>query len=248
MNFARGSDAIPKEDRLFYFMAGQVMNDVNILSTLLLAAHNEVKLAGDEAAKRSAAMAQLTLLLKLTAGRLYEAHKLINHGFSARGFLTKYKDELSDGTIGRLKDVNAYFGTKSVIERIRQKFAFHIDAQLLDNEYNTLPDNFVCTEYLSEQFHRHNLFHMSETLTILRLIGEHKDKWQEQIDVIFQDITTICVKMGLFLKGFAELFLTKYFGNEKGEIPGSAVYVSDDPSIDEMRLPYFSQPPRGYSP
>ena len=112
-------DAIPKEDRLFYFMAGQVMNDVNILSTLLLAAHNEVKLAGDEAAKRSAAMAQLMLLLKLTAGRLYEAHKLINHGFSAKWFLTKYKDELSDGTIGRLKDVNAYFGKKSVIARIR---------------------------------------------------------------------------------------------------------------------------------
>jgi hypothetical protein len=106
-------EAIPKDDRLFYFMARQVMNDINILSKLLSAAINEVKLAGCEVAKRSAAMAQLILLLKLTAGRLYEAHKLINQGFSAKRLFKKYEDELSDVTMELIKDVNRYFGKKA---------------------------------------------------------------------------------------------------------------------------------------
>ena len=241
-------EGIPKDDLLFYFMAGQVMNDINILSKFISAASNEIKLAGGEVAKRSAAMAQLILLLKLTAGRLYEAHKLINQGFSAKGLLKKYEGELSDFTMELIKDVNRYFGKKSVIQRIRKKFAFHINAQLFEVEYNSLPDNFVSIEYLSDRFIGHNLFHMSETLTIGGLIGEHKDNWQEQLHVIVGDILTMCQKMGQFLNGFVELFLKKYFGTEREGVSRSVIYVSDDPPIDEVRLPYFSEPPRGYCP
>jgi hypothetical protein len=135
-----------------------------------------------------------------------------------------------------------------VIQRIWKKLFFHIDTQLLEDEYNNLPNDFVSIEYLFDRFIGHNLFHMSETLTIGGLIGEHKDNWQEQLQVIVGDIVTMCVKMGQFLNGSVELFLKIYFGTERGEISRSVIYVSDDPSIDEVRLPYFSEPPRGYCP
>ena len=62
-------DQIPPDERLFYFMAGQLHNDINILTKLLTAAINEVKLVDKELPKRSAAIAQVLLLLKLTAGK-----------------------------------------------------------------------------------------------------------------------------------------------------------------------------------
>ena len=42
-------DRIPADERLFYFMAGQLLNDVNILTKLLIAAKNEVQLVKNEA-------------------------------------------------------------------------------------------------------------------------------------------------------------------------------------------------------
>jgi hypothetical protein len=80
-------DQIPDDERLFYFMAGQLHNDINILSKLLIAASNEMKLVFDQEPKRSGASAQALLLLKLTAGRLYEGHKTIRNTFPAKGLL-----------------------------------------------------------------------------------------------------------------------------------------------------------------
>ena len=237
-------EAIPKDDRTFYFVSGQILNDINILTKLILAARNEFVLSNSESAKRSAALAQLTLLLKLTAGRLYEAHKAINQAFSAKGFLKKYETELAAGTLDRLKEINKYFGKKSIIERIRQHFGFHILSDKIEHEYDELPNDFVSTELLSDRFLGHNLFHMSETLALLGMIGPNKDNWENRLGDMVEEITKICVVMGHFLKGYTEFFLAKYFGNEEGVIAGSAVDVSEDPSIDDVRLPYFSEPPR----
>jgi hypothetical protein len=237
-------EAIPKDDRTFYFIAGQILNDINILTKLILAARNEFVLSGGEIAKRSAANAQLMLLLKLTAGRLYEAHKGINRSFSAKGFLKKYEAELPPGALARLKEVNKYFGKKSVIEHIRQHFGFHILSDRFEQEYNELPDDFVSTELLSERFLGHNLFHMSETLTLLGMLGPDKDNWEDRLYAMVDEITRICVIMGRFLQSFTEFFLTKYFADEKGLLPVAAIQVSDDPTIDDVRLPYFSEPPR----
>jgi hypothetical protein len=178
-------EAIPKDDRLFYFLAGQVINDLNVLGRLLLAARNEVRLAGDEVAKRTAATAQLMLLLKLTAGRLYEAHKLINQSFSAKGFLSKYKNELPSATLETLKRLNRYFGSKSTVQWIRQKFSFHMDANLLEELYDELPNDFASIEYLSDRFVGHNLFNTPEMLSILGMIRDHKDRWLEQTEVLY---------------------------------------------------------------
>ena len=118
-------DQIPAGERLFYFMAGQLHNDINILTNLLSVAMNEVMLVKEEP-KRSASIAQVLLLLKLTAGQLYEGHKMIDETFSAKGFRTRYKDEMSATTFDSLNKMNRYFGGKSAIQRIRKKFAFHL--------------------------------------------------------------------------------------------------------------------------
>jgi hypothetical protein len=67
-------------------MAGQLHNDINILSKLLIAVSKEMKLVFNEPPKRSGASAQVLLLFKLTAGRLYEGYKMISKTFSAAAY------------------------------------------------------------------------------------------------------------------------------------------------------------------
>ena len=143
-------DQIPADERLFYFMAGQLHNDINILEKLLVAATNELELVGSEPAKRRAALAQAVLILKLTAGRLYEGHKMINETFSAKGFLKRYKAEMSSAQLAILDTLNKYYGGKSAIQRIRRKFAFHLDAASIAAAYANTPAEFTSVEYLSK--------------------------------------------------------------------------------------------------
>jgi hypothetical protein len=45
LNFTKAQlDTIPAEERLFYFLAGQLENDINILTKLLTIGINEVRI------------------------------------------------------------------------------------------------------------------------------------------------------------------------------------------------------------
>jgi hypothetical protein len=237
-------DQIPADERLFYFMAGQLHNDINILTKLLTAAINEVKLVGKEPPKRSAAIAQVLLLLKLTAGRLYEGHKMISETFSAKGFLKKYKAEMSSDTFVSLDTLNKYFGGKSAIQRIRTKFAFHLDAESIAATYANAPPEFTSVEYLSERYAGHNLFHTSETLSLIALVGDGLENWQDTIDQIVGDITVTCGTVRTFLMGFIGIVFDKHLGLTMEHLEAASITITDDPSIDDVRLPFFCLPPR----
>src|SRR5271170_6822051 len=171
-------DHLPADERLFFFMAGHLLNDINILTKLLTVAINEVQFVNVEPPKRSAAIAQVLLLLKLTAGRLYEGHKMIGQNFSAKGLLSIYKSDMSAATSASFDEMNKYFGGISAIQRIRKKFAFHLDAKSISDAYASVPADFTSVEYLSERYRGHNLFHTSETLTLIAMIGDRVEGWQ----------------------------------------------------------------------
>ncbi len=241
-------DQIPGDERLFYFMAGQLHNDINILSKLLIAATNEMKLVYSTLPKRSAATAQVLLLLKLTAGRLYEGHKMISETFSAKGLLKKYKNDLSGATLQNLVMLNKYFGKKSAIQRIRTKFAFHLDADSIDLAYSSVPLDFTSTEYLSYDYAGHNLFHTSETLSLIAIVGEGEEGWQERLNKVTDEITNTSAIMGVFIMGFVGTIFKIHLGLTIESLRAVTITIADDPSIDDVRLPFFLMPPHGRGP
>jgi hypothetical protein len=227
-------DQIPEDERLFYFMAGQLHNDLNILSKFLIAASNEMKLVFNEPPKRSGATAQALLLLKLTAGRLYEGHKMISKTFSAKGLLKKYKNDLSSDALKNLDKLNKYFGSKSLVQHIRTRFAFHSDAESIALAHYNLPSEFRSVEYLSE-YPGHKLFRTSETLSFAAIAATGRGDWQLVTD-------NMCVVFEIFIMGFFEIIYKVHLGLTTKHL--EAVTIADDPSVDEMRLPFFCLPPR----
>jgi hypothetical protein len=237
-------DRIPSDERLFYFMAGQLHNDINILTKLLTAAIKELKLVEKEPPKRSGANAQVLLLLKLTAGRLYEGHKMIGETFSAKGFLKKYKADMTPLVLNNLYAMNTYFGGKNAIQHIRTKLAFHLDAKSIAAAYASAPPEFKSVEYLAKNYNGHNLFHTSETLALIAMVGDGIENWQDTIDRIVGEITETCVTMAAFLMGFIGLLLVRFLGLKTEQLEAVTITITDDLSIDDVRLPFFCLPPR----
>jgi hypothetical protein len=107
-------DRIPADERFFYLMAGHFANDVTILSQLLIAAFNSAfgrpgEFSRDEP-HNAAGLAQLFLVLKLLAGRLHEASRLIACHYFAKGLDKKYENEMSEKARNARRQFSAYFG------------------------------------------------------------------------------------------------------------------------------------------
>jgi len=178
---------------------------------------------------------------------------MVGEIFSAKGFLKKYKSEMSTATFECLDALNKYFGGKNIIQRIRTKFAFHVDANTIATAYANAPADFVSVEYLSTRYTGHNLFHTAETLSLIAMIGDGPDSWrstliqQATLMQMVDEIIGTCVTLGTFLSGFIGLILSKHLGLKMEHLEAAETTISDDPSIDKVRLPFFCQPPRSRS-
>ena len=114
---------IPLNERLFYFLASQLANDLNALTKLLWFAFNEYRTT--DGLIQKAALSQVLLITKLLAGKLYEGHKLIAKMYSGKKLHQKYQTMLNDDGRTALQQINSYFGRNNLIKKIRNEFAFH---------------------------------------------------------------------------------------------------------------------------
>jgi hypothetical protein len=120
---------IPADERFFYFMAGHLANDANILGKLLIAAFNSAfARPGEPCATNytnNAGLAQLFLVVKLFSGRLHEANSLISAHYFAKGLHPKYEGEMSERARDARQLFSAYFGSESnIITKIRNNSPF----------------------------------------------------------------------------------------------------------------------------
>ena len=99
-------------------------------------------------------------------------------------------------------------------------------------------------EYLSESYAGHNLFHTSETLSLIAIVGDGLENWQGTIGQIVGEITTTCVTLGTFLMGFIGIIFKNHLGLTMEHLGAVTITITDDPSIDDVRLPFFCLPPR----
>ncbi len=151
---------------------------------------------------------------------------------------------MSSATFGSLDTMNKYFGGKNAIQRIRTKFAFHLDAESIASAHANAPPDFISVEYLSDRYAGHNLFHTSETLSLIAIVGDGLENWKGTIDQIVEEITATCVTVGTFLMGFIGIIFSKYLGLTIEHFEATTITITDDPSIDDLRLPFFCLPPR----
>jgi hypothetical protein len=239
-------DRIPADERFFYVMAGHLANDVNILGKLLIGALNNWKSRGErrEGPRLDAGLAQTFLLLKLLAGRLHEAYILVGSHYFSKGFREKYEGNMSKKAIHARHYFSAYFGGNSnIITSIRNKFAFHLDREKIDEVYNDLPNDFSFDHYLGK-YVAHTLFYGSEIifLNAMATVVQDAPTALEAIDKIYADVVDASESLSVFVTGFIQVMITRYIGPVKPDQIENLT-IKDELSISRYTLPFFVSPP-----
>jgi hypothetical protein len=234
-------DAAPEDERILHLMFGQLANDLNILTKILMYATNEFEDRTELSARANNAIS--ILLIKQLAGRLNEGWNLIKKQFNP--LYKKYEAELSDDSKQKLQELKNYFDRTNVVNKIRNQSAFHSDPLLAKEAYKLIPDNEVMVDFLSA-YKGHSLYFSSELVSILGLIQLNPDAktWQDAIDKIAKEVTGLTIVMTDFILGFMTVFAEKYISPHIGDIRDHKFSIDEGPSADTVSIPFFSSRPK----
>jgi hypothetical protein len=236
-------DTAPEDERIFYLMAGQLANDLNFLTKLLMFAINPV----DGPPVRARVNTSLAMFqVRLLAGRLHEGWKMMK-GKPFRDIHRKYETELTAETRNNLAALRTYFGRNTnLIERIRNKIGFHSDVKLFTEGYKAFPPDESFVDYLAAA-RGHCLYSSSEIINVFAMtkLVPNVD-WRRALDQIAGETTSIAYQVTDVILDFMKIFMTRYIERALGDLEEGKVVVENAPYADEVIIPFFCNPPRNY--
>jgi hypothetical protein len=236
-------DAVPEDERIFYLMAGQLANDLNWLTKLMMFSINPV----DGPPMRADVNRSLTMfLMRLLAGRLHEGWRMIR-GKPFWDIYRRYEKELVIETEQNLRALKAYFGKAGcTVEKMRNKMGFHSDVELFKEGYKAFPPDEIFTDYCAEA-QGHDYYSAADMVNIFAMtILLPKVDWRTAYRQMVDEILTVCKQLTDVIRDMMDVFRARYIGATLGNLEKDKVVIENAPNADEVTIPFFSNPPHNY--
>ena len=220
-------------------MAGQLANDLNWLSNLLMFSINPVQ--GPPV--RARVNRSLTMfLMRLLAGRLHEGWRM-TRGRPFRDIYRKYGRELTIDTEQNLRVLKTYFGRGDyTVEKIRNKMSFHSDVELFKEGYRASPSDEILADYLAEA-RGHCYYGAADMVNMFAMIKIlPKVDWQTAYRQIADDIMSVSRQLTDVIVDLMKVFTARYIGASltPTDLERNKVVIENAPFADEINIPFFS--------
>jgi hypothetical protein len=240
VTFSKGLlDAASEDERMFHVMAGQLANDLNIL-TKLMAMAMAMDPVGKHVVLIRANSTLVVLMIRLIAGRLNEGWELIRRSFLP--LHKKYESDLTPEAMRCLEELKKYFRKENLINKMRKKIAFHADGNTVREGYRAFSHDDTFVDYHSP-FHGNCLYYSAEKIggsAMLQLAGSRDDP-QKAVNQIVDEINLISKLFGDFILDFMKVFMVRYVAHAIAEI--DQITIADGPPLDTVTIPFFCTPP-----
>ncbi len=218
----------PVPERAFYLKVMNFLTDVSILQKCCW--HSGPKTDEVNPVKQSAEIIQAMFFVRHLAGLLLEGYELIRTGFFANKLGRIYQ-------IKELETIKEYFNKENLIEKIRNKFAYHLDIELVGNEIEKFPDDEDWVIYLVKEIKElsNNLYEVGDNILLSAIVRFANEKTvQEGLSPVLNEILQMATTLQTFFAEFVIIFHEKYLGfKHKQEI------CLDIPRLHEVHIPYF---------
>lgn len=226
---------IPKTERIFFILLTHMANILYTLRKLTLFCAT----GREESSKivRRAENSQALLMVRLTAGYLWEGWKLLDINYFGSCISKDYDNLLSDDAKKYLNDMKLYFRNKNNVNTIRNKFAFHL-LQKTPELISELIER-DATEKYSLYFNENAglcFYELPDTLinhAIFRLVKGETD-W-ECLENLEKEIGDTTQKYLAFANDFVSQLYKKYLLS----LNLQKIDLQEPPKMDEIVIPYF---------
>lgn len=230
--------AIPGTERSLLVLLGHAMNEVNVLTKLLLIAGNFENHPRWYAHGQSC---QALVLARTLTGKLHETWQFITKGYLRTPLSKRYRGRFDPDGESALKNLKAYFGRKNLVTEVRNQFSFHYS---LDHASATLDDETPPSE-LRIYFGPTNgtsLYQFSEQVMGVALLSSiDRQDPAAAFSALISETSNLTAWLNAFSQRLMYLILEDAFGEERLPTMLKQMKVSATHSTNGIRLPYFAQ-------
>jgi hypothetical protein len=228
-------NSISEGERILFFQLGNLFNELNILHKCLIVSNPNKKYKN--LAEERGQNTQSLFFLRILSGKLYEGNELLKNGFFNKVSKEIYP-HLSNEDKENLDKLKKYFEKENIVEKVRNKFAFHYDLDNVKSELQRIPDSEYFELYPLED-RANSLYYMSEEMVIRAILSnitplKSQEALQEAMDLLFGDVIKVAGWFLNFIDSFMLVIVKKI-----PEIDLEEMGDIDSPDFEKMYLPYF---------
>ena len=219
-----------EEEKILFFQIPAMLNEINILHKLTYFCNKKGLSDVEEKGQKTQSMFFLSILV----GKLYECWIALKKAFFDSKLSKEYENLLSDKGRENLTKLKKYFGKKTWMKDVRDRFCFHYEPKEIAKQISETPEDEVFELYLSEG-QGNSLYYMSSvlhTMGILRTIDESDSRLA--IDKYFSETSEVAGNFLEFFNHCLVALVEKHLQLDLEEIE-----IPDPPNISDMYLPYF---------
>ena len=237
-------DAIPEDERILFFMSGQIYNEIGILTAVLVQAIQTNK-QGRPKAIRETAIGTIYLMARLLCNRIYEGWDRVGRDKSKLLFEALWSElpELERVAIGpeveaaRARLVAYFEDDNALLKVARRKLASHLDRASFVGAYNLLPPDFPLHDFHTGKMGT-TFYGGADSLAAIApsfLIGT--DDLSAGNEQMMTDVLAVGSDLRTVIDGYMVAFMISRFGTDV--LAGRGEILRDLPSASSLRFHYF---------
>ncbi len=230
---------VDKNERIFFLSAGLLANELSSLHKMHLWS---ARFPQATRVQQSGQIAFSLFALRLLAGKLNEGWRLLHQSFFGGQGLSKiYEPLLPPDSLDALKSLKSHFNNRSLLEDLRNNFAFHYSPTKLDEAlscYGTQEDLDI---FLGEGF-ANSLYYTSEVLMNLAMadaIGEQDP--EKGFERIVQEVVEVSGWFLKFLDGCLLVFLRRHGNDVLVRSEQHDYRLHGLSRFDDQEIPWFTR-------
>jgi hypothetical protein len=219
-------DKIPDKERAFYIHIGHLRHELMVLKKLL---ERSAKNPQDSPVLRDVNLSQSFIIARLLAGKVWEGWKMTRKAYFPPGI----ESSLPDDTKEALGNLKKYFSKGNIIVSVRNKFAFHYDAQRVLTQLSLVEETDDLKIYVAET--EDVFFQLSEIIVGSAMLEDVKPgDFVAAAEKFFEEIMIMSGQLVDFCDGCLHLMIETYIGYQSEETE-----ILDPPDCNDLSLPFF---------
>lgn len=223
---------LTEDEQVFFVKLGELLNNIQIIQKCIIYSLSNKPANDIELYAQQTTMAMF--FTKLLAGIAYEGWEFIRKIYFGKKISTKYADKLPIESKRALDELKNYFGKNNAINLIRNKYAFHNDADAISNFLKSINEQEMF-EFFASRKSGNNYYHFSDIIINMSFQDAlHCNDIKEAIIKAQNEIISVCKFIYDFSSGLIAI-ITRDINIELKE----DVHLTAK-SVDEIMLPYFS--------
>lgn len=228
-------ESLPDNERVLVLQFGHVCNELSFLNKLLLVA-NDFSSKGME---RKAMVAQSMIIVRLFAGKLFEAWRMIERDYFKSQLSRSLDAKLSPEGKSALEALKQYFGRTNVLSSLRNDFSFHYWSEHLPEAMKAFDDSYKFHLILGETYANTCHAYAEDLVTVAMLQAAGASDAKAAMEKVVGDLVFVGGKMIDFLGHALAAVFESRLGKSWDDFEYTVNSIEPDAHIETFKLPFF---------